>query len=197
MKASDVLNEIRQALVATKEQGHSTVSIDAMRNYLKALEKDAENDSHYNSLDHEAKLTEFKAANDRNIAHANNETAHSLEMFKSVITAGQSALRSSMLINGGAAVALLAFTGKIWATPTSELVANSLTCSILLFCFGVLSGAIATGTTYLSQFSFSSGWLKLGNSINIFTIGVILSSYALFAVGAFKAANSLGVHSGL
>lgn len=197
MKATEVLTEIRQALSQTKEQGHSTVSIDAMENYLMLFDKDVENDTYYKSLNHEAELAKFKAENDRNIAHENNETSRSLEMFKSVITAGQSALKSSMVVNGGAAAALLAFTGKIWETNTSEVVANSLTSSIFIFCLGVLCAALATGTTYLSQLAFSSGWLRLGHSINCFNIVVVLSSYGLFCFGAFTAANSLGVHFGL
>ena len=119
MKATQVLSEIRQALNQTKQQGHANVSIDAMENYLKLFDKDVENDTYYKSLDHEAELAKFKAENDRNIAHASNITAHDIEMFKSVITAGQSALKSSMVVNGGAAAALLAFTGKIWETNTS------------------------------------------------------------------------------
>ncbi|MBV1898641.1 MAG: hypothetical protein KUG63_04625 [Cycloclasticus sp.] len=197
MKAIEVITEIREALSQTKEQGHSTVSIDAMENYLMLFDKDVENDTYYKSLNHEAELAKFKAENDRNIAHANNETAHSLEMFKSVITAGQSALKASMLINGGAAAALLAFTGKIWKSPTTEVVANSLTSSIFIFCLGVLCAALATGTTYLSQLAFSSDSPKLGHSINAFNILIVLSSFVLFGFGAFRAANSLGVHFGL
>jgi hypothetical protein len=197
MKASDVLKEIREALAPIKEQGQSTFSIHAMEKYLKLFEKDVETDTYYKSQDHEARLAQFKAENDRNIAHAHSETAHSVEMFKSVISSGQSALKSSMIINGGAAAALLAFTGKIWETSTSELVANSLSSSIFIFCLGVLFAAVATGTTYLTQFSFASGWIKLGHSINTFNIIVLLLSYSAFCVGAFKAANSLGVHFGL
>lgn len=197
MKASEVLKEIRLALSQTKEQGHSTVSIEAMENYLNAFDKDVENDTYYKSLNQEAELAKFNAANERNIAYANNQTAHSLAMFRSVITTGQSALRSSMVVNGGAAVALLAFTGKIWETQTSEVVAGSLTTSIFIFCLGVLCAALAAGTTYLSQLAFSSDWEKVGHSINCFNIVVVLSSYGLFGFGAFVAANSLGVHFGL
>ena len=197
MKASEVLKEIRQALSQTKEQGHSTVSIEAMENYLTLFDKDVENDTYYKSLNHESELANFKAENERNIAHANNQTAHSLEMFRSVITAGQSALKSSMVVNGGAAVALLAFTGKIWETKISEAVAGSLTTSIFIFCLGVLSAALAAGTTYLSQLAFSSDWMKIGHSINCFNIVIVLSSYGLFGVGAYTAASSLGVHFGL
>ncbi|MDZ4056165.1 MAG: hypothetical protein U1D69_04230, partial [Polynucleobacter sp.] len=174
MKASEVLKEIRQVLSKTKEQGHSTVSIEAMENYLTLFDKDIENDTYYMSLNQAAELAKFNAENDRNIAQANNQTAHSLEMFRSVITAGQSALKSSMVVNGGAAVALLAFTGKVWETQTSEAVAGSLTSSIFIFCLGVLCAALAAGTTYLSQLAFASDWVKVGHLINFFNIVVVL-----------------------
>ncbi len=197
MKAIDVLKEIRQALSQTRQQGHSTVSIDAMENYLILFEKDVENDSYDRSLNHEAELAKFKAENDRKIAYLNNQTANSLEMFRSVITAGQSALKSSMVINGGAAAALLAFTGKVWETQISELVAGSLTSSILVFCLGVLCAALAAGTTYLSQLAFASDWVKVGHAVNCFNILAVLSSYGLFGFGSYMAANSMGVHFGL
>lgn len=197
MKAKDVLDEIRAVLKQTKDDGHSNVSVDALQNYLIQFDKDVESDTYYKSLNQEAKLAEFKAQNDRSIAHATNLTAHSLEMFKSVITAGQSALKASMVINGGAAVALLAFTGKIWETSTTAVVVNSLTNSILLFCLGVLCAALATGTTYLTQSIYAKDKITLGNAFNFFNIFVVLASYVLFGVGSFIAADSLGVHFGL
>lgn len=197
MKASDVLTQIRQALKETKTQGHMIVSIEAMENYLKLFDKHVGNESYNKSESYEFELAKFKAENDRNIANSSNETAHSVEMFKSVVNAGQSALKASMVINGGGAAALLAFTGKIWETTTSALVANSLTCSILIFCLGVLSAALATGTTYLSQYAYSGDWFKTGHSFNVLSISAILGSYALFGYGAFKAASSLSMHFGL
>ena len=197
MKATDVLSEIRQVLSQTKEQGNSSVSIDALENYLMLLDKAVESDTYYKSLDHDAELAKFKAVNNLNIAHAKNDAAHSLEMFKSVIMTGQSALKASMVVNGGAAVALLAFAGKVWETKISEIVASSLTDSIFIFCLGVVCAALATGSTYLSQLAFSSNWLKSGCFINYFSIVVVLLSYALFCFGAFKAVNSLGIHFSL
>lgn len=197
MNASDVLTQIRQALQETKTQGHTIVSIEAMENYLKLIDKHVGNES-YNKLErYDFELAKFKAENDRNIAHSANETVHSVEMFKSVVNAGQSALKASMVINGGGAAALLAFTGKIWETTTSTMVANSLTGSILIFCFGVLSAALATGTTYLSQYAYSGDWLKTGHSFNVVSISAILGSYTLFGYGAYKAASSLSMHFGL
>ena len=187
----------KQALTETKSQGHETVSIDAMENYLTLFEKDLEQENYYNSLDHELKLAKFQVENDQYIAHTNNQTIHAAEMFKAVITAGQSALKASMIINGGAAVALLAFAGRIWETTTSETVASSLTNGIIFFCFGVLIAAISTGTTYLSQLAFSLEWLGVGRSFNIISIALVFFSYVLFGAGSIVAVTSLGHHLGL
>jgi hypothetical protein len=119
MHAKDVIKDIRTALSQTNSDSHDTVSINVMENYLALFDKDMDNDTYYQSLNHDKLLTEFKATNDHNIAHANNVSSSNLEIFKSVICTSQSALKVSMLINGGGAVALLAFTGKIWTTATS------------------------------------------------------------------------------
>jgi len=194
MNATNVINDIRAALIQTKSQGHDTVSIDAMENYLALLDKNIDNNSNNETLNHEKLLTEFKATNDRNIAHANSINSSNLEMFKAVTSAGQYALKSSMVINGGGAIALLAFTGKIWTTTTSSLIANSLTFSIFVFCIGVLLSAIASGTTYLSQLSFNINKYKTGNVINTISIVLILGAYVAFFCGAYIAGTSLGLH---
>jgi len=197
MKDIEVIKKLFQMLSQAKEQGHSSVSIAAMENYLNLLDKHVENSTSQSSMDQEIGLAKFVAENDRNIAHANNQTAHSLEMFRSVVTAGQSALKSSMVINGGAAVALLAFTGKVWETKVSETVASSLSSSIFIFCLGVLCAALASGSTYLSQLSFASECNKTGHTINFINISFVISSYISFYMGASGAANSLGLHFGL
>jgi len=101
-----------------------------------------------------------------------------------------------MLINGGASIALLAFTGKIWQTSVSEAVANSLSSSIFIFCVGVLCAAIAAGTTYLSQIFFSTIYENIGTIFQILTIITVIFSYCLFAYGAFETSTSLDEHFG-
>ncbi|MBY7910224.1 hypothetical protein KW420_10625 [Vibrio fluvialis] len=196
MKSKEVIQEVRKALGNTKQAGEKSVSIEAMDNFMAQLEKRAEQVGEFNKLEHERLLKEFEANNARNIAASQNMTSHNIEMFKSVITAGQAALKSSMIINGGAAAALLAFTGKIWTEGSTKLVTNALTHSILLFCIGVLLAAFATGTTYLSQFSYASEWRKTGIFINALSVGSVLSSYGVFLYACIKASSSFTVHFG-
>lgn len=194
MKAKELIKNIKDDLMQTKESGQELISIDALNNYLSQFDTDIENDTYYKSLDHERELAKFKAANDRDIANANIQTTIEIEMFKSVIASGQSALKSSMVINGGGAAALLAFAGKIWGTSISVDVANALTNSIFIFSLGVLCAALATGTTYMSQLSFSSKYFKTGHVINCITVSIIVLSYLLFCYGSYEAAKSLGFH---
>jgi len=195
MKAKDILEKIKAAVKEAKGKGHNTISIDAFDKYLSTFKKEDGTDT-YHTLEHEQEvsLTEFKVKNDINIANAKILASTNLEEFKSVILSGQSALKSCMVINGGAAVAVLAFTGKIWQTSVSYEVANALTTSIFIFCLGVLFAGLASGITYCSQSFYHKKWMKLGNVSNFFSISFVLLSYALFFWGAYIAASSFGTH---
>lgn len=196
VKAVEVIQEVKKALDKTKEAGEVSVSIDAMGNFMDQLEVRAQEVGELDQLEHERLLTQFEAENARNIAYSQNINAHSLEMFKSVIATGQAALKSSMVINGGAAAALLAFTGKIWSEGSIVQVTNALTHSILLFCAGLLIASFASGTTYLSQLAYAKDWNKVGGAVNAFTVLTVLASYAMFGFGCFNASNSLALHFG-
>ncbi|CAK2015994.1 MULTISPECIES: hypothetical protein [Vibrio] len=196
MKAKEVILDVKKALDTTKQSGAVSISIDAMTNYMTQLEKRIESVGELNRLEHEASLKEFEAANARSIAYSQNATIHQVEMFKSVIASGQTALKSSMIINGGAAAALLAFTGKIWIEGSNALVTNALTSSIFMFCIGILAAAFATGTTYLAQFSYGNEWIKTGNTINIVSVLSVLFSYGIFIYSCYNASSSFALHFG-
>ena len=75
------------------------------------------------------------------------------EMFKAVIESGLSALKAAILINGGAAVALLAFLGSIASrqgAPGVELI-GPMSLAMMKFFFGVGVAGAALGSRYLSQ----------------------------------------------
>ena len=196
MKAIEVIQEVKKALDNTKQSGEVSVSIDAMDNFMTQLEKRIEAVGEFNKLEHERALKEFEAENARNIAHSQNFTSHQVEMFKSVVASEQAALKASMIINGGAAAALLAFTGKIWTEGSNVLVTNALTSSIFMFCFGILAAAFATGTTYLAQFSYGKRWIKSGDIINAISIFSVLISYAIFIYACYNASSSFALHFG-
>ncbi|SRR6266852_2927538 len=76
-----------------------------------------------------------------------------LESFKTAIDSGKNALQTAILINGGAAVALLAFLGNILTkdTPSRASLKFPLSAALLCFGLGVLASALAAAFVYFAQ----------------------------------------------
>lgn len=76
--------------------------------------------------------------------------------FDAVILQGQLAMKSVLLINAGAVVAILAFySGRtdLMLSPDSRFIGlyNTLLCALLCWSVGVGTATMAYGATYLSQ----------------------------------------------
>ena len=126
---------------------------------------------------------QWKMEHASNLARYSAENAHQVEMFKSVILAGQNALKSVILINGGAAVAILAFVGSTWDKSANTNVGKKLLISMVLFAFGVLAGGIASGLTYLAQRAYADEKRrKLGDRLNLAIIFAVIAAYLLFVI---------------
>ena len=87
----------------------------------------------------------FEAERDKTKA----ENTIQLEVSKATCIAGQGALKTTIIMNGGASVALLAFIGNTWIHKGDGVAMLSI--ALFLFAAGVLSGCAATGVTYLAQ----------------------------------------------
>ncbi|CAI8841095.1 hypothetical protein [Methylococcus capsulatus] len=114
-----------------------------------------------------------------------------LEMFRSVVTSGQAAIKSSFLLNGGAAVAMLAFIGHL-AQFRPEKVPTFAAC-LMPFAYGVLAISVTSGFTYLSQWCYASTrpWMrKVGFAFNMLCILFGLSSYGFFLWGVYDTNHS-------
>ncbi len=115
------------------------------------------------------------------------------ENFKHTVTAGQSALKSAILINGGGSVAIIALIGNILNIPgqPNQIGLHSLSYSLKMFAIGTLCAAIATGATYLAQFYYANelfdknpkAGYKLPDLINVVGVGLVFCSYSQFWLG--------------
>ena len=136
--------------------------------------------------DHDFKLADYThdLEHDRNVA---------VEMFRAIITSGQSAMRAAMLLNGGAAIAMLAFVGKLVELDVNA--ASHIANDILLFAFGALAVAAAGGFTYVSQYFYQEiyatpskkeSWVQYC-AVAFHTAAIIgvVTSYVLFGCGAW------------
>ena len=106
-----------------------------------------------------------------------------LYIFNAGLVLGQNALKSVILINGGAAVALLAFIGHIWPKEQpSQLI--HLGGSLQWFVYGVFFAAVASGITYVTQIIYAV-YFQRRETIG-FKSGLVLHGVVfLFAVTSY------------
>lgn len=195
MQAKDIVQDIRKAVASVKEQKQEVISVSALEQYLDELERHVDQTEEINKLKLETNLANFRAAHERNIARYQAQRQYDIEILKSVLTYAQTALKSIMIINGGAAAGLLAFIGKIWTnTSITQSAVNALTSSITLYAFGLLIGAVGTGSAYLTQSAHDARWNKTAIGLRILTVILVIASYGLFGVATYKAYMAFVVH---
>lgn len=187
VNAKAVIRKIRIAVENIQNQNHSVVSADALLAYLTALEDDVENAHQIDEKKFESDMAVFRAQHESNLAHYEAQQTHAVEMLRSVFSYGQAALKSAILINGGAAAALLALIGNIWSKEIAPDAVGSITSSVVLFSFGVLSAAVGTAGSYFSQYCYSQELSKTGIAFHTLTVALVFLSYLLFGLGALQA----------
>lgn len=187
MNAKQTIDAVRHQLSLLKEQGTSQVNIDGLDAYLKDLGAAIENSVSIDqiNIDFQKQQNEF-----------NHQSGQ--ELFKSVISSGQAALKTSILVGGGSAAALLAFASSAWRSLKPEGL-DSLALGVALLSFGVLCSAIATGLNYIGQFFYHSAFYKEGNShqragnvANISSNILVLVAYILYGIASWNVYKTLG-----
>lgn len=73
---------------------------------------------------------------------------HAIETFKSLVTLATEGLKTLVLINGGAVVALLAYLGQVHGD--SDL-GHRVAWPMILFATGLVAAGTAFGTAYMTQ----------------------------------------------
>jgi hypothetical protein len=107
------------------------------------------------------------------------------EMFRSVISSGQNALKTGFLLNGGASLAMLAYIGQHGENYTKEL-----SLSLLYFVWGTICISLSSAMVYLCQRVFSDPDLsqkKWASYLDIVTICVGFISFVFFILGMYVA----------
>ncbi len=188
MTADKLINEIKSAVQQAQDEGIESISAQSLQKYLSELEHQVSTSNSESQLQPQESfvLAQYRANHESTIEHYKAINASNLEHFKTVISSGQTALKSAILINGGGSVALLTFIGKIISNGPIMNHASELPLSLICFVLGVLSAAVASGTTYLAQSSFQTKEI-VGRIFNGTSIALVLFSYFLFFTGAFVA----------
>jgi hypothetical protein len=140
-----------------------------------------------------AQLEKYKTELQVWVEGQKNIHALNIELFKSTINAGQTAIRSSFLMNGAATISLLTFIGKL--TDSAPAKVPLFSSSLMLFVAGVGLAGLASGITYCTQWFYATSNYETKSSLirhfgsvsNVFSIVLVMLSYVVFAYGAFSA----------
>lgn len=172
MEAKDIVARIRTDVGALLESGREFVHVPTLLQYLNDLENQAPEISQAAELQHQSQLAQHRAVHESQ-----------LEMFKSVLESGQTAVNTAILVSGGGTVALLAFVGNLSTKTPDAPVPQALIVGLTLFAVGVLCGAMAAGARYLSQFCYGNSWARSGVGFHISCIVLVVATYVLFSAG--------------
>ncbi len=182
MEENKSLNMLRDALIKLREEGKSFVHIRSLENFLDEQETDAiESDKDqqlYLKFRHETILAV-------NIAKWDFQK----EGVRATINSGQVAMRAAIMINGGAAVAILAFLGHLVSVNSSEV--SGIANAMFAYIIGVLCATLSTGSNYCSAYVASSDKKEIFYFFNIISILLIIGSYSAFFIGGYCAYNTL------
>jgi hypothetical protein len=118
-----------------------------------------------------------------------------LAILRGLIDFALAALRGIILVNGGAAVAVLAFLGHIWSPDPDggRAVAIAIKPALLCFVTGTCAGVTASALAYFSQVLFRehrANWP--GAIMRGIAILVAVGGLVAFGIGAFWAADAFG-----
>jgi hypothetical protein len=116
------------------------------------------------------------------------EAQRNIEMFKATLETGQTAIKSLTIINGGAAIALLAFVGNA-LNKDKPIDISGFHCPLTIFVAGVGLAALASASRYFSQdaYNYKS---RLGTTFKVIAILAGLFSLVAFAYGAIETSSA-------
>lgn len=172
MTSKETITLIRQAAAKVQESGSDSISAKHLQQFLDHLES--------GQADKDLGLI-FGAKKDTALAKYRIQADVLLENFRSVILSGQAALKSMFLINGGAAVAILALVGHLSTSEISAAKVDKFAGPLCLFAVGLVFTTTAAGFTYLAQRAYSKRGKgrrhgdRLNNMIVLLSIGSLLA----------------------
>ncbi len=109
------------------------------------------------------------------------------KMFDAIHPYAGGALKSILLVNGGASIALLAFIGNIVTSNPKSLLISTLSLPLAYYTSGVLAAAAASAGAYITQYSYFHFGQKWGQFWHWTSAIVLIASYILFAIGSYLA----------
>jgi hypothetical protein len=175
LTAKAAIQLIRDQVRRVRQQGGSLIPAESLEQFLNLLDS--------GQVDRDLGLI-IAANREAATAKYRARVESGLELFKSVIQSGHAALKSLFLLNGGAAVAVLALVGHLSTSPIAAGQVNKFACPLLWFAVGLTFAAIASGLTYLVQRAYAGRNRRRGGQLNALTVLLSICSIVAFVVGS-------------
>ncbi len=207
MNIFSFINDLRGAIGHAKENGQNAILIENLESYLDDIETIAKTSAEQSYSEEANRIEEAQRNFENEIKIAQIQSTASLELFKSVLESGLTALKSAIIINGGAAIALLAFIGGIINTKNNRASISGIGEALLIFTIGVGLAGIATGLRYITQWLFHDSFdkkitkktaeikecrlEKIGNCLRIVLVFIGAASFVIFFLGGWKSYTAL------
>lgn len=159
-------------MTRVQEQGGDSISAERLQKFLTHLES-GQPEKDWGLI--------WQAKKESGLAKYRVQADLMLEQFNATIRSGQGALKSMFLVNGGAAVAVLALIGHLSTSPIGAARASSFALPLSCFAAGLAFTTMASGFTYLSQRAYSQRRTgrrrgeKLNNVVIFLTIAALLA----------------------
>ena len=121
-------------------------------------------------------------------------------LFNSTIEYGITTVKVAILINGGAAIALLTFFGNVPPNGSLLNVATPLFQALLFFGAGVFSGGLAAAVAYFTQLRYLeefslTGTVNTNSTARVWleysTVALFLFSFILFGFGVWQSYEAI------
>ncbi|TLU67704.1 hypothetical protein FE810_01785 [Thalassotalea litorea] len=198
MTAIELIDEIRKIIRPIKTEKNDAISANALDDYLEAfrLELSYEEEEHAESQQrnleesrqaHEINIANASAVNEINIANASAVNEINLEMFRAVMDTAMAAMKTSLVMNGAACIAILSFISSIWETPAASAISSML----LVFGIGIFCSGFGGGMSYLAQVSFQTDKYFQGGVFRVFSVSLVLFSFLTFGFGLWETTKIL------
>jgi len=196
MLAKEVVDLLKGEIQQAKAKGLTLVSLESLEHVSDTLEEQCQATKEGVPRSEE-QMEYLKAQITDQLNDNQREFESSLEMLRSTIAISHIALKSSILINGGAAVAMLAFMGGAWSRLPSQSAKAAIALALSMFVYAVLVAGVSTGCAYIAQAGLGGEWgkhsEKIGEIFRWITIILFFGSMALFYLGSRSAAGGFSL----
>jgi hypothetical protein len=131
------------------------------------------------------------------------DQAANIELFRSALEAGQTALKMLTTINGGAAAALLAFLSNLVGKQPGSPIQANISVAMAIYVGGVAVAGASSVCRYFTQYAATratetrlrqkdpKGWIRVGNVFTFFAMAFGIGSLVAFCAGGWKSFRAL------